>query len=157
MCCSNHSADTCDRPAKWWPRTTHGRLFRLVSIRSTEPCLCPCGHSVPALIFCSLILRFCLSVCMQNREGSSLKYISTFFFDASGKCLVATHGSFYPMRDYCTFRGGSHIFGVSKHCQAPVVRKMSESGEVVQNSQPIPTKFPIMDCHGAAQQRVQTA
>ena len=69
----------------------------------------------------------------------------SYFFDATGTCIAAAHRNFYPMLDFCTFDGGKYIFGISKHGPIPVVRKMTELGEAIQESRPIPTKYPIMD------------
>ena len=74
-----------------------------------------------------------------NATGRSL------FFDANGECIGAAHEDFYPMLDFCTFSGGQFIYGISKHGPGLVVRKMTDSGEPVQDSEAIPTKFPMID------------
>lgn len=105
-------------------------------IRSLEADMC---H--PGLEWNVLAARFVFDdrILAVNLTGRSI------FFDANGECIAAAHEEFYPMLDFCTFSGGQFIYGISKHGPGPVVRKMTDSGEPVQDSEAIPTEFPMID------------
>ena len=69
----------------------------------------------------------------------------SFFFDADGACIAAADSEFYPLHDFCTFTGSNYIYGIGKNGPIPVVKKMTELGQRIKDSQPIPTKFPTID------------
>ena len=105
-------------------------------IRSLNPAACHPGLEWMVLRAKYVFEDRILAVNLRGRN---------YFFDADGNCIKAASEDYLPMLDFCTFSGGTHIFGISKQGVVPEVVKITESGETGMESQPIPTEFPTID------------